>query len=76
MPLTKTPLTWRHAIQYPEDGYRHEVIDGEHVMTPAPTFEHQQIVGRLGFPPGAEAGSWQLPWTGCSPSMTWCSRTS
>jgi Uma2 family endonuclease len=31
----------------PDDGLRHEVIDGEHVMTPAPTWTHQYAVREL-----------------------------
>jgi Uma2 family endonuclease len=31
----------------PSDGFRHEVIDGEHVMTPAPSWTHQDAVAEL-----------------------------
>ena len=33
---------------FPDDGQRHELIDGEHVVTAAPTFRHQYIAMRLG----------------------------
>jgi len=33
---------------FPDDGQRHELIDGEHVVTPAPTTRHQSILMRLG----------------------------
>jgi Uma2 family endonuclease len=31
----------------PDDGLRHEVIDGEHVVTPAPSWTHQAAVLQL-----------------------------
>lgn len=31
----------------PDDGLRHELLDGEHVVTPAPSVDHQRVVGRL-----------------------------
>ena len=33
---------------FPDDGQRHELIDGEHVVTPAPNVRHQLILMRLG----------------------------
>jgi Uma2 family endonuclease len=45
-------LTYEDYILFPEDGKRHEVLDGEHYVTPSPTMEHQGISmylsGRLG----------------------------
>ena len=32
-----------------EDGLRHELIDGEHFVTPSPATRHQQLVGRLHY---------------------------
>ncbi|MEW6684221.1 MAG: Uma2 family endonuclease [Nitrospirota bacterium] len=32
---------------FPADGKRHEIISGEHYMTPAPSTRHQQISGNL-----------------------------
>jgi len=40
-------LTWDDYMLFPEDGMRHELIDGEHYVTPAPFLRHQEIVGRL-----------------------------
>ena len=31
----------------PDDGLRHEVIDGEHIVTPAPSWTHQRAVLQL-----------------------------
>ena len=40
-------LTWDHYVQFPDDGKRHEVIDGEHYVTPSPFRGHQAIVREL-----------------------------
>ena len=40
-------LTYEDYILFPEDGRRHELIEGEHYMTPAPTTVHQEFLGKL-----------------------------
>jgi len=40
-------LTYEDYALFPEDGQRHEILDGEHYVTPAPTPDHQIISGRL-----------------------------
>lgn len=40
-------LTVEDYLSFPEDGKRHEIIDGEHYMTPAPNVRHQEISKRL-----------------------------
>ncbi len=40
-------LTYDDLLLLPDDGLRHELIDGEHVVTPSPNLRHQQILGRL-----------------------------
>jgi Uma2 family endonuclease len=40
-------LTYDDFMGFPDDGRRHELIDGEHVVTPAPVRRHQQLSGRL-----------------------------
>jgi len=47
MKPTGVKLTWDDYVLFPEDGMRHELIDGEHYVTPAPFLRHQEIVGRL-----------------------------
>jgi Uma2 family endonuclease len=42
-------LTYDDYAHFPDDGQRHELIDGEHVVTPAPAFHHQRVSGRLFF---------------------------
>mgnify|MGYP002629228980 CR=1 len=40
-------LTYDDFLLFPEDGKRHEIIDGEHYVTPSPNRRHQQLLGRL-----------------------------
>ena len=36
-------LTYDDFVQFPDDGLRHELIDGEHYVTPSPNTKHQRI---------------------------------
>ncbi len=40
-------FTYEDYLLFPEDGKRHELINGEHFMSPAPKTFHQRILGRL-----------------------------
>ena len=40
-------LTYEDYVLFPEDGKRHELIDGEHYVTPTPVRKHQAIVSNL-----------------------------
>lgn len=40
-------MTYEDLLYLPEDGKRHEIIDGEHYVTPAPAPLHQRLVSRL-----------------------------
>jgi Uma2 family endonuclease len=40
-------LTYEDYELIPEDGQRHEILDGEHYVSPAPTVQHQRISIRL-----------------------------
>ena len=42
-------LTYDDFMLFPDDGKRHELIDGEHCVTPAPNARHQLILGNLYF---------------------------
>lgn len=42
-------MTYEDLLKLPDDGLRHELIDGEHLVTPAPRLAHQIIVGNLYF---------------------------
>ncbi|MDP9820543.1 Uma2 family endonuclease [Nocardioides massiliensis] len=45
--LQSQPMTRAERDALPEDGRRHELIDGMLVMTPAPGVPHQGVVGEL-----------------------------
>ncbi len=36
-------LTYEDYLLFPEDRQRHEILDGEHYVTPAPSMEHQGV---------------------------------
>lgn len=40
-------LTYDDLLLFPDDGKRHELIDGEHYVTASPNLRHQAISGRL-----------------------------
>jgi len=40
-------LTYDDFVNFPDDGLRHELIDGEHYVTPSPATKHQRVSGRL-----------------------------
>src|ERR1700745_1340146 len=42
-------LTYEDFVLFPDDGKRHELIDGEHYVSPSPRLKHQVIVGNLYF---------------------------
>jgi Uma2 family endonuclease len=42
-------LTYEDFLLFPDDGKRHELIDGEHYVTPSPNMKHQAILGNLHF---------------------------
>jgi Uma2 family endonuclease len=46
---TRVKLTYDDFLLFPDDGKRHELIDGEHYVTPSPNMKHQAISGNLFF---------------------------
>lgn len=40
-------LTYDDFVLFPDDGRRHELIDGEHYATPSPSLRHQRVSKRL-----------------------------
>jgi Uma2 family endonuclease len=40
-------LTYDDFVHFPDDGKRHELIDGEHYVTPSPNIRHQQVSGNV-----------------------------
>ena len=46
-PAADTRLTYDDFLLFPDDGKRHELIDGVHYVTPSPILRHQALSGRL-----------------------------
>ncbi len=46
-PVTSTKLTYEDYALIPDDGRRHEIIDGEHYVNPAPNTKHQRVLLRI-----------------------------
>ena len=42
-------FTYDDFVDFPDDGKRHEIIDGEHYVTPSPTPKHQVVAANLHF---------------------------
>jgi len=51
--VSERRLTAEEFLQIPEDGKRHELVDGVHYVTPSPNLPHQVLVGRLYLSLGA-----------------------
>src|SRR5690349_4526161 len=41
--IARRKLTYEAYVLFPEDGQRHEIIDGEHYVSPAPIPKHQMV---------------------------------
>src|SRR5438270_14085916 len=44
----QTGLTYEDLLSFPEDNFRRELIDGELIVTAAPSTRHQDVVLELG----------------------------
>lgn len=53
-PTSRVKLTYDDFVHFPDDGKRHELIDGEHYVTASPNTRHQQVLARLYL----EIGGW------------------
>jgi Uma2 family endonuclease len=42
-------LTYDDFLLFPDDGQRHELIDGEHYVTSSPNTKHQRVSGNIHF---------------------------
>jgi Uma2 family endonuclease len=40
-------LTYRDYLRFPDDRCRHEIVDGEHLVSPAPELYHQRLSKHL-----------------------------
>ncbi len=44
---SSTRLTYADYVRFPDDGLRHEIIEGQDYVTPSPVTRHQRILGNL-----------------------------
>jgi Uma2 family endonuclease len=44
---TATKLTYEDYLLFPDDGLRHEILDGEHFVSPSPSLRHQIVLTNL-----------------------------
>jgi Uma2 family endonuclease len=42
-------MTYQDLLRLPEDRLRHELIEGEHIVSPSPTMRHQDVAFNLAF---------------------------
>lgn len=49
MAAQMSKLTYEDYALLPEDGLRHEIIDGEHFVNPAPNVKHQTVSFNIAF---------------------------
>ena len=47
LPDLPPKLTYDDYLLFPEDGLRHEILEGEHYVTASPFVRHQRISGRI-----------------------------
>jgi Uma2 family endonuclease len=47
LPDLSPKLTYDDYLLFPEDGLRHEILDGEHYVAPSPFLSHQDISSNL-----------------------------
>ena len=84
-PMTRSSpgvkLTYDDFVQFPDDGLRHELIDGEHYVTPSPNTKHQSVsinltvlIGELARTAIQSGASFTHRSTWCSPGSTWSNR--
>jgi hypothetical protein len=56
-----TRLTYDDFVLFPDDGMRHEIIDGEHYVTPSPNPRHQMLIPSAITSCLAAPGGWLFP---------------
>ncbi len=63
-----TDWTVDRALAIPDDGNRYEVLDGELLVTPAPSWSHQFVVGAIFAALDAYVRATRVGWTQLSPA--------
>jgi Uma2 family endonuclease len=48
-PKTTVKFTYADLLALPEDGKRHEIVDGEHLVSPSPKTHHQRVSAALHY---------------------------
>ena len=48
--IRSSHLTYEDYVLFPDDGKRHEIIEGDHYVTPAPRTKHQRVSANLATP--------------------------
>ena len=69
-PSPPSPVRWNRAMleSLPDDGQRHEIIDGVHYMTPSPASPHQYVVTELIVALHAYCKAERVGWIYAAPS--------
>jgi len=68
MPAQQTDWTAEMARALPDDGKRYEVLDGELVVSPAPSMTHQEVLYRLFLLVQTYVERHSIGWTYLSPA--------
>lgn len=68
MPASRTDWTAEMVRDLPDDGNRYEVLDGELLVSPAPTYRHQAVLARLYDVIRPYVAQYKLGWTRWSPA--------
>ena len=68
MPAHQTEWTAELARALPDDGKRYEVLDGELVVSPAPSMAHQEVLYRLSLLIHPYVERHSIGWTYLSPA--------
>jgi Uma2 family endonuclease len=61
-------LTYDDYVLIPEDGQRHEILDGEHYVSPAPLTRHQRISSKAHLRLGSFVDAHRLGWVLYAPT--------
>ena len=61
-------LTYDDYVLIPEDGQRHEILDGEHCVSPAPRPRHQRVSSKLHVRLGSFVETHSLGWVLAAPT--------
>ena len=68
MPALHHEWTVDEVLALPDDGMRHECLDGEHVVTPAPEPDHQSVLSVLHAAMWQYVDSHKIGWLWWSPA--------